>query len=326
MRRTITFAVAAILALAACGSDDDAATADGGSTEATDTAATDSQPSSDADAAASAAATDPDGSTVTDGSDPATDDSAASGDKPSVEVPDELPTTLERTVLVEGDGDPAAEGDTVIVDYVGVRTRDGVEFDNSYDRGQPFPVTLGAGGVIAGWDQGLVGTQVGERLQLDIPGDLAYGDQARGELIGENEALSFVIDVHAIVPKSDPADEPTEAGVPPSEGATEVTTVDLREGDGPVLELGDTAILHLVLFRGDNLAGIDTTWAAEPIQVPMADGTFPVLLEGMPGMKVGGRRAIVAPGEVVFGPEGNPQLGLPAGTDAIFVIDLLGTY
>jgi FKBP-type peptidyl-prolyl cis-trans isomerase len=326
MRRTITLAVVAAVALAACGSDDDTATADAGGTAAADLAAASDVPSDAADADATADATDPDGSNAADDSTPDADPSTTAGDKPSVDVPDELPTTLGRTVIVKGEGDPAAPGDTVIVDYGGVRTRDGVEFDNSYDRGEPFPVTLGAGGVIEGWDQGLVGSRVGERLQLDIPGDLAYGDQAPGDLIGENEALTFVIDVHAIVPKTDPADEPTEAGVSASEGATEVTTVDLREGDGPELEVGDTAILHLVLFRGDNLAGIDTTWSGDPIQVPMADGTFPVLLEGMPGMKVGGRRAIVAPGVDVFGPEGNPQLGLPAGTDAIFVIDLLGTY
>ena len=55
-------------------------------------------------------------------------------DKPEVEVPDEIPTELQVTVLEEGTGPAAEAGDTVIVDYVGVRTRDGVEFDNSYDR------------------------------------------------------------------------------------------------------------------------------------------------------------------------------------------------
>lgn len=335
MRRTITLAVAVTLAVAACGSDDDGAGAV--DTQATDEVG-DAEVAAPADTgnvtgdeAATPDDTEAEGSTGSDGA----DDSSASeseavgstaADKPEVQIPDEIPTELQRTVLVEGEGDPAAEGDTVIVDYVGVRTSDGEEFDNSYDRGQPFPVTLGAGTVIEGWDEGLVGSRVGERLQLDIPGDLAYGDQARGDVIGENEALTFVIDVHAIVPKSDPADEPAEPGVPVSEGATEITTVDIRDGDGPELEVGDTAILHLVLFRGDNLVGIDTTWSSEPIQIPITTDTFPVLLEGLPGMKVGGRRAIVAPGEMVFGPEGNPQLGLPAGTDAIFVVDLLGTY
>ena len=55
-------------------------------------------------------------------------------------------------------------------------SEDGTEFDNSYDRGQPFPVVLGTGSVIPGWDEGLVGAQAGARIQLDIPAELAYGD------------------------------------------------------------------------------------------------------------------------------------------------------
>jgi FKBP-type peptidyl-prolyl cis-trans isomerase len=347
MRTTMTLALAAALTMAACGDDDAGGSSDTADTTVAESAADDEAAGTDEGTATDgAAATDEDagttgtpatnetdGAAATDRTEASATDAQTSGpivtsaDKPEVEIPEEIPEELGRTVLVEGTGDPAEDGDTVIVDYVGVRSSDGVEFDNSYDRGEPFPVVLGAGGVIAGWDQGLVGAQVGERLQLDIPGDLAYGDQARSDVIGENEALTFVIDVHAVIPQSDPADAPTEAGVPASEGATEITTVDLIEGDGPELQVGDTAVMQFVLFRGDNLAGIESTWTTEPVQVPIAvNATLPFLLEGMPGMRVGGRRAITAPPEAVFGPEGNPQMGLPAGTDAIFVIDLLGVY
>jgi peptidylprolyl isomerase len=123
-------------------------------------------------------------------------------DKPEVELPDELPTELVVTTLVEGDGATAAAGDTVVVHYVGVRSEDGTEFDNSYDRGSPFPVVLGAGGVIDGWDRGLVGARSGARLQLDIPADLAYGDTGAGELIRPGDALTFVIDVLDVIPAS----------------------------------------------------------------------------------------------------------------------------
>ena len=60
--------------------------------------------------------------------------------------------------------------------------------------------------------------------------------------------------------------------------------------------------------------------------MPTAEGGFPGFVNGLPGMKVGGRRAIIVPPEDAFGPEGNPQLGLPAGTDMIIVVDLLGVY
>ena len=243
-------------------------------------------------------------------------------------MPDEIPTELAGHGDRGGNRPRGAAGDTVIVDYVGVRTSDGVEFDNSYDRFEPFPVVLGQGSVIAGWDEGLVGVQAGATIRLDIPSDLAYGAEARGDIIGENEALTFLIDVRAVIPPPDPADAPTEAGVPESEGATETTFVDLVEGEGTELLAGQTGIINYVLFRGDNLVlNSRAAGTAEPVPVgTAADGGFPGFVKGLPGMKVGGRRAIIVPPEDAFGPEGNPQLGLPAGTDMIIVVDLLGVY
>jgi cyclophilin family peptidyl-prolyl cis-trans isomerase/FKBP-type peptidyl-prolyl cis-trans isomerase len=141
--------------------------------------------------------------------------------KPEVQVPAELPTELGITDLVEGTGEPAQEGDTVTVNYVGVRSADGTEFDNSYDRGSPFPVTLGSNSVIAGWEQGLIGVKQGGRRQLDIPADLAYGDAGAGDVIQPGDALTFVIDVVSIefappaptlAPQADAADCPATDG------------------------------------------------------------------------------------------------------------------
>lgn len=120
--------------------------------------------------------------------------------KPAVSIPDDVPTSLVITDLVEGSGTPADQGDTLVVHYVGVRSVDGVEFDNSYDRGQPFTLVLRPGGVIEGWVQGLIGAQVGDRRQLDIPAELAYGDTGSGDVIRPGDALTFVIDVISITP------------------------------------------------------------------------------------------------------------------------------
>jgi peptidylprolyl isomerase len=120
----------------------------------------------------------------------------ASPQKPSIVVPDgPPPTELVIQDLVEGTGPPAGIGNTLVVHYVGVAYSTGVEFDASWDRGQPFPVTLGSGGVIPGWEQGLMGLKAGGRRQLTIPPDLAYGEQGRGPDIGPNETLIFVIDL-----------------------------------------------------------------------------------------------------------------------------------
>ncbi|MFP5489539.1 MAG: FKBP-type peptidyl-prolyl cis-trans isomerase [Acidimicrobiia bacterium] len=121
-------------------------------------------------------------------------------EKPEVELPAETPTELQVTTLVEGDGPEAADGDSVTVHYVGVLSEDGTEFDNSYDSERPFSVVLGSGSVIDGWEQGLVGVQAGERVQLDIPADLAYGDTGSGDIIQPGDAISFVIDVLAVTP------------------------------------------------------------------------------------------------------------------------------
>ena len=115
------------------------------------------------------------------------------------QLPTERPTELIITDIVEGTGDGAQNGDTVLVNYVGVRSVDGVEFDNSYDRGQPLEVSLGSGGVIQGWDLGLVGVKTGGQRQLDMPAELAYGDADRGT-IRPGDALTFVIEVVSITP------------------------------------------------------------------------------------------------------------------------------
>lgn len=120
--------------------------------------------------------------------------------KPEVQIPDELPTELVVTTLSPGEGPAAAVGDTVAVHYVGVRSEDGVEFDNSYDRGETFAVTLGVSSVIQGWQDGLVGAQAGSQIQLDIPAELAYGDTGSGDIIQPGDAITFVIDVMSVTP------------------------------------------------------------------------------------------------------------------------------
>ena len=119
--------------------------------------------------------------------------------KPTVQVPTNIPTELKTTVLTDGTGVGAQAGDTITLMYIGVLSSDGTMFDNSWDRGQPFTFVLGAGNVIKGWDQGLVGAKVGSRVQLDIPSALAYGASGNGN-IKPNAALTFVVDVLAVTP------------------------------------------------------------------------------------------------------------------------------
>lgn len=99
--------------------------------------------------------------------------------------------------VVVGTGPGAQPGDVVVVNYTG-RLGDGTVFDSSAGR-QSYSFTLGAGQVIPGWDQGVVGVQVGTKRLLIVPPDLAYGPQDYGPIPG-NSTLVFEIDVISITP------------------------------------------------------------------------------------------------------------------------------
>ena len=119
--------------------------------------------------------------------------------KPEIDFPGgEPPAELEITDIWEGDGRVASAGDRVTVHYVGVAHSTGEEFDASWNRGEPLSFQLGAGQVIAGWDQGVQGMKVGGRRQLIIPPDLAYGDRGAGRSIAPGETLIFVCDLVSV--------------------------------------------------------------------------------------------------------------------------------
>jgi peptidylprolyl isomerase len=93
-------------------------------------------------------------------------------------------------------------GDTVFVHYTGT-LENGTKFDSSLDRGQPFDFVVGAGRVIKGWDQGLLGMKVGEKKRLVLPPDLAYGPAGvtmpdGTVVIPQNATLIFDIELISI--------------------------------------------------------------------------------------------------------------------------------
>lgn len=305
MRRSpLVTALAAVVLLAACGTDD-------------------------AEDGADVATTTPELSLV-----PATPPPAPP--VPSVILPDEAPDELTVTTLIEGRGRQAVEGDSVLVRYVGVRFETGDTFDENFSGGDPFPVTLGAGGVIAGWDEGLLGVRAGEQRQLDIPADLGYGPTptttpgATTEPGGSPTGpLSFLVEALAVIGPADPEREPTTEDVPVSdELTTEVIVEDVNEGDGATVDRGMVALVHFALARRDNGVILRSTWdQGAPSQLVLApSGQMDGLVDGLVGMRVGGRRIITVPYELAFGEEGFPQAGLPARTDAVVIVDLVGAY
>jgi peptidylprolyl isomerase len=116
--------------------------------------------------------------------------------KPEVTIPSPpAPSELAVEDEVLGEGAEAAAGRTVTVHYVGVAWSNGAQFDASWDRREPFSFPLGAGHVISGWDEGVVGMKVGGRRRLTIPPHLGYGARGAGGVIRPNETLVFVVDL-----------------------------------------------------------------------------------------------------------------------------------
>jgi peptidylprolyl isomerase len=97
--------------------------------------------------------------------------------------------------IIVGEGDEATAGQTAVVHYVGVGVTSGEEFDASWNRNEPFSFRLGAGEVIKGWDEGVVGMKIGGRRRLVIPSRLGYGERGAGGVIAPDETLIFVVDL-----------------------------------------------------------------------------------------------------------------------------------
>ncbi len=110
-------------------------------------------------------------------------------------MPTENADQLQVTDETVGTGAVAESGDSVTVNYVGSLTN-GTVFDASANHGTTgFTFNLGAGQVIKGWDEGIVGMKVGGKRKLVIPAALAYGDQAVGNVIPANSTLIFEVEL-----------------------------------------------------------------------------------------------------------------------------------
>ncbi len=120
---------------------------------------------------------------------------AASQKAATITIPkgEKAPKDLKEQVLIKGDGAAVKAGEGLVVQYTGVKWEDGKKFDSSWDHGGASAFPIGVGGVIQGWDKGLVGKNVGDRVLLTIPPNQAYGADPSNQLAKNN--LVFVVDI-----------------------------------------------------------------------------------------------------------------------------------
>lgn len=206
---------------------------------------------------------------------------------------------LITTDLIEGTGAEAVAGSTVTMQYVGVLGADGTEFDASWNSGNPFTFTLGAGQVIAGWDQGIEGMRVGGRRVLQIPSDLAYGDQDRSEIIVAGSDLVFIVDLIDVGGAGEPA--------PPVDDSylgsfSELEVVDVVEGEGCEAQIGDIVYVNYVGVEAGTGEQFDDSWSRGEL-FPLIVGRSQVIdgwNDGLVGMKVGGERILQIPAGLAY--------------------------
>ena len=114
------------------------------------------------------------------------------------EVEEAQYTTTEQGIkyaeLVTGEGPTVKNGQLMVVHYTGW-LEDGTKFDSSVDRGAPFTFNLGMGQVIAGWDLGMRGMQVGSTRQIVIPPQLGYGEEGYPPVIPPSSTLIFEVEL-----------------------------------------------------------------------------------------------------------------------------------
>jgi len=118
---------------------------------------------------------------------------------PTITLPDgDPPTELVVQPLIEGEGAEVEAGQQLTVHYTGIIWPGGEQFDSSWDRGEPATFPIGTGGVISGWDEGLVGQTIGSQILLVIPPEQGYGPDGNPQAgIEGTDTLVFVVDILA---------------------------------------------------------------------------------------------------------------------------------
>ncbi|MGW1226668.1 FKBP-type peptidyl-prolyl cis-trans isomerase [Streptomyces sp. NPDC001478] len=252
------------------------------------------------------------------------------------------PKELKTKVISEGDGATLKNGDAIQVNYLGQSWDSDKPFDNSFDRKQPFDLTLGAGMVIQGWDKGLVGQKVGSRVQLVIPPDLGYGAQGQGD-IKPNATLVFVVDVLKAqqiptsakgteVPQTDAAlpkvgtntdgKAPTVKIPTKTDPPKKLVSTYVLESKGEVVKETDSVIVNYVGLLWKDGKTFDSTYATGKTQTfPLAQVTLKGLKDGLIGKKIGSRVLLVIPPDQAFGDK--EQQSIPKNSTLVFAVDVL---
>jgi peptidylprolyl isomerase len=270
--------------------------------------------------------------------------SGLAGAEPRPVIPKSPPPEfLAVTDLIEGIGELATPGSKVTVQYVAYDYESGKKLASSWEQGKPVTFTLGRGEVIEGWEEGINGMEIGDRRELVVPADLAEGpyphDLPRGKdlvFVVETLPVSSASKAEAVSGQkneSQKARSPKKANapkktkpvvkVPSGPPPKNLEIKDLEEGSGPAAKPGDEVTVQYVGVNYRTGKQFDASWdRGEPFTFRLGEGlVIEGWEQGIPGMKLGGRRELIIPPELGYG-YGRTE-GIPPGSTLIFVVDLL---
>lgn len=225
---------------------------------------------------------------------------------------------LQCRITMKGDGIKATAGDKVKVHYVGKLTNDTV-FDSSRKRNEPFSFKLGAGEVIAGWDEGVAMLQVGDVATFTIPAKLGYGEMSIGN-IPANSTLIFEVELLEVIPGIKPW--PIK-GKDTLKTASGLKYVILNEGAGPKPQTGDKVTVHYSGYLIDGKPFDSSVERGHAFNFPLGKGrVIKGWDEGIALLSKGAKAKLIIPYDLAYGAEGRPP-AIPEKATLIFDVELL---
>lgn len=271
----------------------------------------------------------------------------AFGEVPTIEFDGPLtPDVTQRTIIEQGEGDAAANGDTVVIEYTVLNGETGAELATTGFTGENaerFPIDT-ASAQLVGFSLLLDCATPGTRLAGVIPPAEGFGDQGVPELsLTGSESLVFVIDVVSIVPpaleraegeaqeapEGFPTVELADNGaptitLPDSEPFTEFDLAVLILGDGPVVEDGQTVTVHYTGMNWNTGEIFDSSWERGMTADFPTSGVIQGFRDALVGQTVGSQVIAIIPPDLGYGPSGGTPDGSIGPDDVIvFVVDIL---
>jgi len=264
------------------------------------------------------------------------------GKNPRVDFPFPLaPEETQCTEIIAGEGDVLEEGQQALVGLAVYNGATGEELQVTGFEEDPVPIAV-SDSTLPGLRKGLTCAREGSRVAVVVPADDGFGPDGNASLgIEPGDSLVFVLDVQRAFPsRADGAVRLSRDGfpavvlapdgrpgitVPKSDPFEDVEVEVLKEGSGPVVEDGDTVVVHYTGVTWADGEVFDSSWEnGAPAMFVVGEGGQVVegFSEAIVGQKVGSQVGVVVPPSAGYGDQGNEKI--PANSTLFFVIDILG--